>query len=107
MPLSFSSFFPLAQSAPGGGGLGSLLPIILLFAGMWFLLISPQRKRQKEHDKMITELKKGDKIVTTGGLFGTISNVKKDRFVIEIADDTKVDLGKQFISSKVESEAKK
>ena len=107
MPLSFSSFFPLAQGAPGGGSLGSLLPIILLFAGMWFLLISSQRKRQKEHDKMITELKKGDKIVTTGGLFGTIVNVKKDRFVIEIADDTKVDLGKQFISSKVESEAKK
>lgn len=106
MPLSFLSFFPLAQGAPGGGGLGSLLPIILLFAGMWFLLIAPQRKRQKEHDKMVTELKKGDQIVTTGGLFGTITHVKKDRFVVEIADNIKVELGRQFISTKVEPEAK-
>lgn len=105
MPLSFSSFFPLAQGAPGGT-LGSLLPIILLFAGMWFLLIAPQRKRQKEHDKMVTELKKGDKIVTTGGLFGMITHVKKDRFVVEIADNIKVELGRQFISTKVEPEAK-
>ena len=101
-------FFPLlAQGLAPGGGFGGLLPFILLFAGMWFLLIAPQRKRQKEHDKMVSELKKGDKIVTTGGLFGTIAFVKKDRFAVEIAENTKVELGKQFISSKIESEAKK
>ena len=97
----------LAQGTAPGGGLGSLLPILLLFAGMWFLLIAPQRKRQKAHDKMVSELKKGDKIVTSGGLFGTIAFVKKDRFVVEIADSVKVELGKQFISSKIEPEAKK
>ena len=105
MSLLTSLSLPLAQGSPGGG-LGPLLPIILLFAGMWFLLIAPQRKRQKEHDKMLSELKKGDKVVTSGGLFGTITHVKKDRFVVEIAADTKVELGKQFVSTRVESAEK-
>ena len=70
---------------------------------MWFLIIAPQRKRQKAHDKMLSELKKGDEIVTSGGLFGKIIRVKEDRFVIEIADDTKVELGKSFVSNKIEA----
>ena len=96
-----SSFLPLAQSAPAGGGLAQFLPIILLFAGMWFLIIAPQRKRQKQHDKMITELKSGDEIMTSGGIFGTITNVKDDRFVVRIADNTKVELSKNSIGSRV------
>lgn len=103
MLLSIASSFSLAQGAAPSGGLTSFLPIILLFAGMWFLLIAPQRKRQKEHDKMVTELRKGDKIVTTGGIFATIAHVKKDRFVVEVADSTKVELGKQFVSKKVDA----
>ncbi|MFP4156070.1 MAG: preprotein translocase subunit YajC [Opitutales bacterium] len=99
--------FPLAQgSAPApGGGLGSFLPIILLFVGMWFLIIAPQRKRQKAHDKMLSELKSGDQIITNGGIHGTITNVKDDRFVVRIADNTKVELGKTFVATKVESES--
>ncbi|HBM85521.1 MAG TPA: preprotein translocase subunit YajC [Opitutae bacterium] len=96
-----SSLLPLAQAAPASG-LGQFLPIILLFVGMWFLIIAPQRKRQKAHDKMLSELNKGDEIVTTGGLFGKIILVKDDRLVVEIAENTKVELGKSFISSKVE-----
>ncbi|MFQ3224093.1 MAG: preprotein translocase subunit YajC [Lentimonas sp.] len=96
-----SSLLPLAQAS--GGGLGQFLPIVLLFLGMWFLIIAPQRKRQKAHDKMLTEIKKGDEIITTGGLFGTVTRVKDDRFVVEIADDTRVELGKGFISSKIEA----
>ena len=98
---AFSSFLPLAQAAPAGGGLGSFLPIILLFAGMWFLIIAPQRKRQKQHDKMLTELKTGDEIVTSGGIYGTITNVKDDRFVVRIADNTKIELSKNSIGSRV------
>ena len=96
-----STLLPLAQAS--GGGLGQFLPIVLLFLGMWFLIIAPQRKRQKAHDKMLTELKKGDEIITTGGLFGTITRVKDDRFVVEIADNTRVELGKGFVSSKIEA----
>jgi preprotein translocase subunit YajC len=98
-----SSLFPLAQ-ASSGGGLGQFLPIILLFVGMWFLIIAPQRKRQKAHDKMLKELQSGDEIVTTGGLYGTITNVKDDRFVVKIADNAKIELGKGFVSSKIEAQ---
>lgn len=97
------SLLPLAQAAPAGGGLGQFLPIILLFVGMWFLIIAPQRKRQKAHDKMLRELSTGDEIVTNGGIFGTITNVKDDRFVVKIADNTKIELGKGFVSSKIEA----
>ncbi len=101
----FLSLLPLAQAAPTGGGLGQFLPIILLFVGMWFLIIAPQRKRQKAHDKMLSELKKGDEIVTSGGIFGTITRVKDDRFVVEIADNTKIELGKGFVSNKIEAKS--
>ncbi|MGB0408856.1 MAG: preprotein translocase subunit YajC [Opitutales bacterium] len=99
--MDFSAFLTLAQAAPAGGGLAQFLPIILLFVGMWFLIIAPQRKRQKAHDKMLSELKTGDEVVTSGGIFGTITNVKDDRLVVRIADNTKIELGKNFVSSKV------
>lgn len=98
----FFLILPFAQAATPGGGIGQFLPIILLFLGMWFLIIAPQRKRQKAHEKMLSELKKGDKIVTTGGLYGTLLRVKEDRYVVEIAENTKVELGKEFVSTKLE-----
>ena len=69
----------------------------LMFAAMYFLLIAPQRKKQKEHDKMLAALSTGDEIVTTGGIFGVITNVKDDRFVVRISDNTKVEIGKGFV----------
>jgi preprotein translocase subunit YajC len=96
-----STLIPLAQGT--GGGLQSFLPIILLFVGMWFLIIAPQRKRQKTHDKMLRELQTGDEIITSGGVYGTITNVKDDRFVVRIADSTKIELGKGFVSNKVQA----
>ena len=96
-----SILLPLAQGTGGGGGLGQFLPFILLFVGMWFLIIAPQRKRQKAHDKMLSELQTGDEIVTSGGVYGTITNVKEDRFVVRIADNTKIELGKGFVANKV------
>lgn len=78
----------------------TFLPMILLFAGFWFLIIAPQRKKQKAHEKMLTELKNGDEIVTIGGMFATITNVKEDRFVIRIADGTKVEITKSSVASR-------
>lgn len=98
--IEISSLLPLAQAA-GGGGLQQFLPIILLFVGMWFFIIAPQRKRQKAHDQMLRELQTGDEIVTSGGVYGTITNVKDDRFVVRIADNTKIELGKGFVANKV------
>jgi preprotein translocase subunit YajC len=71
----------------------------LLFAAMWFLMIAPQRKKQKQHEAMLKALGNGDEVVTAGGIFGTVVAVKDDRFVVRIADNTKVELGKSFVSS--------
>jgi preprotein translocase subunit YajC len=87
--------------APGGGGANlQMLTMALLFGGMYFLVIAPQRKKQKAHEKMLTELKSGDEVVTSGGIYGTITSVKEDRFVIRIGDNnSKIEVGKGFISS--------
>lgn len=94
--------FTLAQgdSAPRGNMLMQLLPFILLMVGFWFLLIQPQRKKQKEHQKMITELKPGDAVITAGGLCGTITHVKKDRFQVKVDDNTRVDVLKGSITAR-------
>ena len=90
-------------AAPAGGNqLLSMAPMILLFAAMYFLLIAPQRKKQKAHEKMLTELKAGDEVVTSGGIYGTITSVKDDRFVVRIGDNNaKIEVGKGFISTVV------
>ena len=102
-PIELIITLPIAQTAaPSGGGLSQFLPIILLFIGMWFLIIAPQRKKQKAHDKLVTELKTGDTVITSGGIYGSITNVKEDRFVIRVADNVKIELTKQSIGSKID-----
>lgn len=97
-----SIFLAQQQPAPGpGGGLMSLLPMILIFAAMYFLMIAPQRKKQKAHEAMLKALTTGDEIVTSGGIYGTITNVKEDRFVVRVADNTKIEIGKGFVSAVV------
>jgi preprotein translocase subunit YajC len=96
----------LAQAAAPTAGpadmIKGMLPIILMFGAMYFLLIAPQRKKQKEHEKMMGNLKAGDEVVTSGGIYGTITSVKDDRFVIRIgSDNAKIEVGKGFISSVV------
>ena len=91
----------LAQGdAPQGNMLIQLLPFILLMVGFWFLLIQPQRKKQKEHQKMLTELKPGDKVITAGGICGVITHVKKDRFQVKIDDNTRIDVLKGSITAR-------
>ena len=97
-----SLFIAQTAHAPGPQSLlGGMLPIILLFEAMYFLMIAPQRKKQKAHDKMLSELTSGDDIVTSGGIYGQITNVKDDRFVVRIADNTKIEVGKSFVSAVV------
>lgn len=108
--MSDASLF-LAQAAPtqAGSPLPTLLFFGLMFAAMYFLMIAPQRKKQKEHEKMLAALQSGDEIVTTGGIYGVITNVKEDRFVVRVADDTKIEVGKGFVHAVVrkDGEAKK
>ena len=78
-----------------------LAPLALLMAAMYFLVFAPQRKKQKAHDKMLTELKSGDEVITSGGIYGTITSVKEDRFIIRIGENNKIEVGKGFISAVV------
>jgi preprotein translocase subunit YajC len=90
----------------GGGGLlatwGVLIPLFLI---MYLLLIRPQRKRQKEHDKMLKELKKGDRVVTSSGMYGTIFaiNDEKNVIVIKLTEEVKVEFLKSAIAARVDS----
>lgn len=92
----------LAQTGTTGV-LTGLIPYILLIGGMWFLLIVPQRKKQKQHAQMLQALTSGDNVLTNGGIYGTITNIKEDRFVLKIGDNTRVEVNKSFIQSKVEA----
>ena len=76
----------------------------LIIVLMYVLLIRPQRKKQKEHDRLITELKKGDKVVTTGGLFGSIFAIddERNRVVLKISDTVKLEFLKSAIAARVE-----
>ncbi len=100
--------FMADPNAASGGGTGSFLAtwgmLIPLFLIMYFLLIRPQRKRQKEHEKLLTELKKGDKIVTNSGFFGTIFaiNDEKNIIVLKISEEVKVEILKSSIAAKVD-----
>jgi len=107
--MSSITFLPtvLAQTpaAPSAGsGLLQMLPILCIFGAMYFFMIAPQRKKQKEHEKMLAALGTGDEIVTTGGIYGTITNVKDDRFVLRVGDNTKLEVGKGFVHAVVKKE---
>jgi preprotein translocase subunit YajC len=80
-----------AQAAGGGSALTSFIPLILIFAIMYFLLIRPQQKKMKEHQKMVSELRRGDQVVTQGGILGKVTKVLDDNKVeVEIAEGVKV-----------------
>lgn len=101
---------PAAPGQPASTGMQQLIgmaPMILLFGAMYFFLIAPQRKKQKEHEKLLKSLQSGDEVVTSGGIFGVITNVKEDRFVIRIAENTKIELGKGFIQTVVKRDSDK
>ncbi|MBD3217591.1 MAG: preprotein translocase subunit YajC [candidate division Zixibacteria bacterium] len=82
-----------------------LIPFALMFAVLYFLIIRPQQKRSKEHQSMLGTLKKGDRVVTSSGMFGTIFAMQDDqnKVVLKISDDIKVEFVKSSIASKVES----
>lgn len=87
------------SAAPQGGGLMTFLPMILLFAAMYFFMIAPQRKKQKEHEKMLKELQAGAEIVTSGGIYGTITNTKEHTFIVRISDSTKIEILKSHVAT--------
>jgi preprotein translocase subunit YajC len=85
-----------------GSLIGSLLPLVVLFAIFYFLIIKPQQKQQKEHKDMIDSLTKGDKIVTNGGIIVEVTKVEETFYTVKNNDGSIMRLAKQFVSSKWE-----
>lgn len=86
-----------AQTAPQGGQASFWIMIILMFVVMWFFMIRPQRKQQKELEKFRNELKKGDKVITAGGIYGTISEIDERTVLIKVDGDVKLKVDKNSI----------
>ncbi len=97
--------FAQGEGAPQGSPFGSFGIMILIFLAMYFLLIAPQRKKQKEHQKLIANLQSGEDVVTTGGIYGSITNVKEDRFVLKVADNTKIEIAKSAVASVISKDS--
>lgn len=85
--------------APQGSPLISLMPIILIFVIFYFLLIRPQKKQQEEHKKMVSSLKKNDEVITSGGMLGTIVNVKDTTVTLRVDDNVRVEVQRGSIST--------
>jgi preprotein translocase subunit YajC len=80
-----------------GGGLMGFLPLVIIFVIFYFLLIRPQQKRAKEQKAMLDNLKKGDKVITSGGAYGVIEEVKGNTVIVKVAENVKVKYGKAYI----------
>lgn len=95
-----SLFLAQAQQASQQPGIGSMLvPFLCIAVIFYFLIIRPQKKKQKEQSDLIASLKTGDKVVTIGGIHGLISNVKETSVILKIADNVKIEVEKASVSS--------
>jgi len=93
---------PNAGSEGGASSILGFLPLILIFIVFWFMIIRPQKKNQDKRKSMIEAIKRGDKIVTSGGLYATVKDVKGDRVVATIAEGIKVEIAKSAINGVME-----
>jgi len=103
--LNFFTTIALAadEAPPASGGMGQLMsfaPLIILFVIFYFLLIRPQQKKAKEQKEMLSKLEKGDAVVTSGGIHGTITGVAEDAVTVEIAENVRVKVAKEHVVSK-------
>ena len=87
-----------------GGGFGAFIPLILMFAIFYFLLIRPQQKKAKQHKEMLGALKKGDKVVSSGGLHGVVTGLTDDTVTMEIAPKVRVKVSRGSIAGALRKE---
>ncbi len=100
--LTLAQAAPPADQNPGFGG-GFLLPMIAIFGLMYFLMIRPQQKKQKQAAAMVAALKTGDEVITAGGIHGRISNVKEKSVILKIADNVKIEIEKASVTTVVKT----
>ncbi|MBV8270985.1 MAG: preprotein translocase subunit YajC [Cupriavidus sp.] len=97
--LISNAFAQTAGAGGAAGGLMSFLPIILMFAVLWFIMIRPQMKRQKEAKAMLEALSKNDEVVTAGGILGRITKVNENYVTMEIAEGTEITVQKSAVTT--------
>jgi len=88
-----------AGETPKGSAFGGLLPLILIFFVFYFLLIRPQQKKVREHQKLLNALKRGDEVITSGGIYGTITTIKGDVVDLKIAEGVKMVISKSAVAT--------
>ncbi|MCL1813170.1 MAG: preprotein translocase subunit YajC [Treponema sp.] len=96
----------MLMSPPGGGGqqggsagLLSLLPIVLIFGVFWFFMIRPQNKQRKETQRMLADLRKGDRVVTIGGVHGVVQSVRENSVILKVDENCKIEFTRSAIAS--------
>jgi len=103
--MMFGGFFGLLQqAAPGprpaqGNMLTALIPFLLVFVVFYLLIIMPTRRKQKKHQDLVNNLKPGDRVITSGGIFGTVMGVQPDKIELKISANVKIDITKSAIGA--------
>ncbi len=99
MDFFISNAFAQAGDPASPGGLMSFLPLIVIFAVFYFMLIRPQMKRSKEHKQLVSQLSKGDEVITNGGLLGKITDVSDSFVTLELADNLQIKLQRSAVAN--------
>lgn len=97
--LVSTAYAQAAGGAGAGGGFEAFIPLILIFVVFYFLLIRPQQKKAKEHQALLEAIKRGDKIVTGGGIIGTVTKAADDELTVEIAENVKVKVDRRMVAN--------
>lgn len=105
--MSFIPFLQAAAPATSGSLLMSVLSFGLIILIFYFFIIRPQNKKQKETEKMIAALKKGDKVVTIGGIYGVVSSTRESTVIVKVDDGTKIEFARTAISSVITDKSEK
>ncbi len=87
----------MGAEAAGGSPFGMMLPLLLVLAVFYFIVILPAKKQQKKKDSMIASLKKGDRVVTSGGVHGTVANVENDTVMVKVSENQKLRISKSAV----------
>lgn len=93
-----------AQTPAGGqpSAFTGIIPLIIIFAILYIVILMPEKKRRKQHQQLVSNLKGGERVMTAGGIFGTVTRVMEDRFEIEVDKNTKLQVSKTSISGVID-----
>lgn len=107
VPMFTTIFLAQAQSAAPAAGapnpIASFIPIILIFVIMYFVLFRPQMRRQKEQAKLVSSIKTGDRVITSSGIHGMVTNVKETTVTVKVADNVKLEMEKTAVTNVVKT----